>query len=203
MRRTLASLPALLAVGLALAGLAGCGATGAAAPAVPSLGAATGTVTGDQTAGGQAALVHAAAECIRHHGIPGYQEPVLTPGGQVYSDRRSIENASRSAQDAADHACHSLATRAGFDPTNEPPAPPALVAAGVKAAECMRANGLPNFPDPTARSPYTPAHGFGIQGNAIPSGGKQNPIYQQAAAACRSLLDAEIRASTLSSLSNG
>jgi len=71
------------------------------------------------------------------------------------------------------------------------------------AAECMRANGLPNFPDPTARSPYTPGHGFGIQGNAIPSGGKLNPLYQQAAAACRSLLDAEIRASTLSSLSNG
>jgi hypothetical protein len=67
----------------------------------------------------------------------------------------------------------------------------------------MRTNGLPSFPDPTAQSPYTPGHGFGIPGNAIPSGGKQNPVYQQAATACRPLLDAEIRASTLSSLSNG
>jgi hypothetical protein len=197
MRRTFASLPALLAVAAALAA---CGASGAAAPAVPSLGGATGTVISGQS---KAALVHAAAECIRRHGIPDYQEPVVTPDGQVYSDTRSIENAGRSAQDAADHACHSLATRAGFDPTNEPPAPPALVAAGVKAAECMRANGLPNIPDPTAQSPYTPGHGFGIQGNAIPSGGKLNPVYQQAAATCRSLLDAEIRASTFSSLSNG
>jgi hypothetical protein len=199
LKRTLASLPALLAAAVALAA---CGASGAAAPAVPSLGAATGTTTRGQNQG-KAALVHAAAECIRHHGIPRYQEPVVTPDGQVYSDTRSIQDAGQSAQDAADHACHSLATRAGFDPTNEPPAPAALVAAGVKAAECMRAKGLPNFPDPTAQSPYTPGHGFGIQGNAIPSGGKLSPAYQQAAGACRSLLDAEIRASTLSSLSNG
>jgi hypothetical protein len=197
MKRVLASLPALLAAAVALAA---CGASGAAAPAVPSLGAVTGTTTGGQ---GKAALVHAAAECIRHHGITRYQEPVVTPDGQVYSDTRSIQDAPQSAQDAADHACHSLATRAGFDPTNEPPAPPALVAAGVKAAECMRANGLPNVPDPTAQSPYTPGHGFGVQGNAIPSGGKLSPAFQQAAGACRSLLDAEIRASTLSSLSNG
>jgi hypothetical protein len=34
----------------------------------------------------------------------------------------------------------------------------------------------------------------------MPAGGKASPVYQRAAQACRSLLDDEIRASTLSSL---
>jgi hypothetical protein len=36
--------------------------------------------------------------------------------------------------------------------------------------------------------------------NEVPSGGKASPVYQTAAHACRSLLDDEIRASTLASL---
>src|ERR1700736_4973097 len=110
MRRTAVPAGALAALALALAA---CGATGAAAPAVPSLGTVTGTTTGGQGTQGKAALVHAAADCIRQHGIPGYQEPVLTPDGQVYSDTRSIQEAPQSVQDAADHACHALVTRAG------------------------------------------------------------------------------------------
>ena len=66
----------------------------------------------------------------------------------------------------------------------------------------MRAHGLPNVQDPTAQSDYTPGHGFGYTSNEVPSGGKANPVFQAAAHACRSLLDAEIRASTLTSLGN-
>lgn len=64
----------------------------------------------------------------------------------------------------------------------------------------MRAHGLPNDHDPTAQSPYTPGHGFGMTADEVPSGGKASPVYQTAAHACRSLLDDEIRASTLASL---
>src|SRR5450759_4527341 len=49
--------------------------------------------------------------------------------------------------------------RAGLNPGNEPPAPPQLVQAGVRAAECQRAHGLPDVHDPTANTPYTPGHG--------------------------------------------
>jgi len=66
----------------------------------------------------------------------------------------------------------------------------------------MRAHGLPNVQDPTAQTNYTPGHGFGLSGNEVPAGGKANPVYQAAAHACRSLLDAEIRASTLASLAS-
>ena len=75
--------------------------------------------------------------------------------------------------------------------------------AGVRAAECQRAHGLPNVKDPTANSPYTPGHGFGLTGDEVPTGGKASHGFQEAAHACRSQVDAEIRASTLSSLGSG
>ena len=72
----------------------------------------------------------------------------------------------------------------------------------MRSAECLRAHGLPNVQDPTAQTAYTPGHGFGFTRGEIPAGGKLDPAYQAAAHACRPLLDAEIRASTLASLGN-
>lgn len=181
--------------------LLGCGGAAASSPGVPTLGPAAGHGSASQgSSAARAATLHAAAQCIRQHGIPSYADPVLTASGQVYSDSRSIQNAPDAVVSAVQQACGTLAARAGLDPTNEPPAPPQLVGAGVRAAECLRAHGLPNFRDPTAQSPYTPGHGFGITGDEIPAGGKADPTYQAAAHACRALLDAEIRASTLASL---
>jgi hypothetical protein len=216
----------------ALAGallLAGCGGSATSSPGVPALSpAAQGQGAQGQAAQGQgtqgqgspsqgtrnqaptsqlsgsarAAALHAAAQCIRQHGVPSYADPVLTAGGQVYSDSRSIQDASQSVLNAVRQACGTLAARAGLDPSYEPPAPPQLVEAGVRSDECLRAHGLPNVQDPTAQTPYTPGHGFGYTAGEMPAGGKADPAYQAAAHACRALLDAEIRASTLASLGN-
>ena len=213
----------------ALAGallLAGCGGSATSSPGVPTLSQAPGQ-GGQGGQGGQegqgapgqgapsrgpkeptsqlsgsarAAALHGAAQCIRQHGIPSYADPVLTASGQVYSDSRSIQDAPAAVASAVQQACGTLAARAGLNPSYEPPAPPQLVEAGVRSAECMRAHGLPNFRDPTVQSPYTPGHGFGIAVGEIPAGGKLDPAYQAAAHACRAILDAEIRASTLASL---
>jgi hypothetical protein len=96
-----------------------------------------------------------------------------------------------------------LFTAAGLQPDDESPAPPQLVQAGVRAAQCLRANGLPNYRDPTSQSVFTPGHGFGVSADELPNNGrlgKTDPTVQRALSACRSLLDAEIAASTLSSL---
>jgi hypothetical protein len=178
--------------------LAGCGRPGS--PGVPALSQAAGQGTASQGSSARAAALHAAAQCIRQHGIPSYADPVLTAGGQVYSDSRSIQDAPQPVVDAVQQACGTLAAQAGLNPLSEPPAPPQLVEAGVRSAECLRAHGLPNVQDPTAQSPYTPGHGFGFSRNEIPAGGKADPTYQAAAHACRTILDAEIRASTLASL---
>ena len=207
--------PARCAAALLLAGwagsvlLAGCAAGDPAAPAVPTAAqSVAGTAAGQGGAGqggagqggaARAAALHQAAQCIRQHGIPSYADPVLTSGGRVYSDSRSIQDAPAATLSAVQQACGALAAQAGLSPADEPPAPPQLVEAGVRAAQCMRAHGLVNDADPSARTPYTPGHGFGMTASEVP-GGKTSPVFQQAAQACRSLLDAEIRASTLTSL---
>jgi hypothetical protein len=180
--------------------LAGCGGSGSAPAAVPSLSQGT---SGTQTAGSsRAAALHAAAQCIRQHGVPSYADPVLTASGAVYSDSRPIQDASASTLAAVTAACRTLGARAGLNPGNEPPAPPQLVQAGVRAAECQRAHGLPDVHDPTANTPYTPGHGFGMSGSEIPAGGKLSPAFQRAVHACQSQIFAEIRGSTLSSLAS-
>jgi hypothetical protein len=186
--------------------LAGCGGPAASSSGVPSLSPSSQTDAvgqqGQGSAGTRAAALHAAAQCLRQHGIPSYADPVLTAGGQVFTDSRSIQDASQSVLDAVRQACAALAARAGLVPDAEPPAPPQLVQAGVRSAECLRAHGLPNVYDPTAQTGYTPGHGFGFTRGEIPAGGKADPAYQAAAHACRAILDAEIHASTLASLSN-
>jgi hypothetical protein len=186
---------------LAVLGLLGAGCSSGASPAsVPRLSSASG---GHPAGGNRAAELHAAAQCIRQHGVPGYADPVLTASGAVYSDRRSIQDASQSVLDTVQAACGSVLAQAQLNPMHEPPAPPQLVQAGVRAARCMRAHGLPNDADPTANTPYTPGHGFGLSAGEVPSGGKLSRSFQQVIHACQRLDAAEIRASTLASLGQG
>jgi hypothetical protein len=200
------ALAAVVASAVLLA--AGCSSSGGGSPAVPSLSqSAPGAQGGGAQGNGgsdpaRASELHTAAQCIRQHGIPRYADPVLTPSGAVYSDSRSFQDASQSVVSAVQQACGTLMTEAGLNPFSEPPAPPQLVQAGVRAAECMRANGLPNVTDPTAQSPYTPGHGFELNGNEIPPGGKASPFWQHAAHVCHAQITAELQASTLGSLGN-
>ena len=193
---------AVLATGAVLVGLVtGCG--GAAGSSVPSLSGATTTAA---SSAGRAQALHAAAQCIRQHGIPSYQDPVVAPDGSVYTDQRSVQDAAgddRAYLDRLRSACQAQFQAADFNPADEPRATPELVAAGVAAARCMRAHGLPNMQDPTASTTFTPGHGFGLTASEVPPGGKTNPVFQQAGDACRAEIDAEINASSLSSLSHG
>jgi hypothetical protein len=182
--------------------LAGC--TSGTPSDVPHLGGGSAGVSG--SGGGQTSRLHAAADCIRSHGVPSYQDPVVDSSGHVYTDARSIQNLSSSQAQAIEQSCSTLIAAAGFSPADEPPAPPTLVAAGVKAAQCLRANGLPDYRDPKSSTHYTPGHGFGLTADEIPNNGalgKQDPSLQRAFSACRKLLDAEVRASSLSVLSHG
>jgi hypothetical protein len=189
---------------------AGCGSSHRS-PTVPSLGGASSSARTPAAAGGtgadRVAALHSAAQCIRDHGAPTYQDPVLTADGHVYTDARSIQDLDRKGRgtptlDAIRRACGTLFTAAGFQP-DEAPAPPQLVEAGVKAARCLRANGLPNYRDPTSSTAFTPGHGFGITSDEVPAGGKADPTVQRAFGACRDLLDEEIRQSTLGNLGHG
>jgi hypothetical protein len=198
-------------------GLVACGSSSPSSPTVPTAatsgsapGSAKGAASGSAQGSGKQGLaippgrstpeaVAAAVRCIRDHGIPGYKDPVITPDGAVYTDVRSFQDAPQSTAAAVVQACRALLVRAHLDPGSVPPAPPALVQAGVKTAECARAHGLPNMRDPNAQSPYTPGHGFGNTPDEI-GGGKDSPGFQAFRTACRAVIDAEINASSLASL---
>jgi hypothetical protein len=137
--------------------------------------------------------------CIRSHGIFAYQDPVITPAGDVFTDSRSFEEAPDAVRRAVQRACKRQLTAARLDPQRQPPAPPELVRAGVKTAQCARAHGIPRKKDPTSESPYTPGHGFGNSPNEIP-GGKSSPGFQEFGRACVHEIEAEIKASSLASL---
>jgi hypothetical protein len=199
-------------------GLIGLGTTGAcgdepSSPAVPRLSAdgsaATGTgadgstgnpnaVGGDSSAERRAKL-HAAAQCIREHGAPRYQDPLLTADGYVYTDEVSLREVEEAQMTAIEAACGDLIRAARFSMKDQGPPPPKVIQAGVRSAQCMRANGLPNVKDPTADSSFVPGKGFGLDPDTLPAGGKQDPTVRRALQACRGLLD-EVAA--LSSLGN-
>src|SRR2546423_1950467 len=128
---------------------------GATAPGQPGSGSPSGSKSGARSGpsvgagAGRAAALHAAAQCIRTHGVPTYQDPVLTADGHVYTDARSIQNLGEASKPSAKgggsgggntvldtirQACGPQLTAAGFLPDDESPAPPQLVQAGVVAA---------------------------------------------------------------------
>lgn len=218
---------AFAATAAVVAVIVGCGveATGAGVPTAPGTAAAGSTGGSDNTSSGgrtsagavppsvgysgqRLTQIRSASQCVRTHGVPNYQDAVLTADGHVYTDSRSIQDAVNrdpELERVLRQACADLFTAAGFAPNDESPAPPALVEAGVRAARCLRANGMTAVRDPDSSSPFTPGHGFGLTDDQMPDGGrlgKADPTVQRAFQACRTLLDAEIRASTLAELAH-
>jgi hypothetical protein len=143
---------ACIAAVATLAALAACG-TSHHSAAVPNL---TGSGGASGYGHSTSQTRHAAAQCVRTHGVPSYQDPVVTADGHVYTDMRSLHRLSAAQFNGLRQACGSQLTAAGFQLKDEPPAPPQLVQAGIRTARCLRAHGLPNYRDPTSSTPFAP-----------------------------------------------
>jgi hypothetical protein len=204
-----------IAAGVALISLGAAGACTKepAVPTVPRLGGAgagtsagTGAANPNAVGGDSSAArrekLHAAGQCIREHGAPNYQDPLLTADGYVYSDSVALRGLEQPQLTAIDTACHDLIRAAKFSVHDQGPAPLKLIQAGVKSAQCMRANGLPDYQDPTANSRFAPGKGFGLNAQSLPAGGKADPTVRRALDACRSVLDEEAALSSLGNLGN-
>jgi hypothetical protein len=114
------------------------------------------------------------AACMRSHGEPGYPDPqISSSGGQVHVqispgglDPNSPAFKSASGQ------CHRYLPNGGAPPHDTPQ----NRAQQVKYADCMRAHGVPNFPDPSQDG------GFDLPAGLNP----QAPRFEQAVQACHS-----------------
>jgi hypothetical protein len=86
------------------------------------------------------------AQCIRVHGVPGFPSPARS--GTV--SLGGIDLASAQYQTALQD-CQNLAPRgAQFQPFAAQRH--AILSSALKIAHCMRAHGIPNFPDPSPTS---------------------------------------------------
>ena len=124
----------------------------------------------------QAALAY--ARCMRAHGVPNFPDPDSNGDFHQLPEKTPQET-------AADHACHHL-LNAGAQMSQSR----VQHALGqlVKYARCMRAHGVPNFPDP-----QTTGGGIGQPGGIGFGGGPgfdprhPSPQFQAANRACQHL----------------
>jgi hypothetical protein len=165
--------------------LAACGGA-SATPGVASLAGSNNVTTTTVSRQTLSQLWHAAAECMRQHGVP-MADPVIGDGGgtKIQVGGPGLQ---KSAVDAASTACQSLfdaAMKAG--PGGRRPSP-ADAAKLVKSSQCMRAHGIRDFPDPSASG------GIRLGGSSAPGAGSStdlnpdNPAFQKAQTACQKLL---------------
>ena len=156
------------AVGFSLVG-AGCGG-GSKAPSVASLGTTSRAKT-TASAGAplspqqETAVDDAYAACINAHGA---QARAIRGGGVGFI----VTPDTRGRLPAAQHACRKLLPKGGL-PAPTPAQNAQFVAQALKLSQCMRSNGVPNFPDPTS-------HGLHIGNNIDP----QSPQFQAAQKKC-------------------
>ena len=166
-----ALLIALLAVAVAVVAAAAtaCSSSSSSSPpAAPSH--ATGRV---HSAGGPLAF----SACMRSHGVPSFPDPTSNGGVSIQVQPGSGIDPNSPAFQSAQRACQSLLP-AGK--TSGGSVSPTVRARILRYAACIRAHGVPNYPDPT------------FNGNAVNFGNlsginPNSPAYQSALSACASL----------------
>lgn len=110
--------------------MAGCGSTGPL----------SGTVT-DSAGGSNHAIEF--SQCMRANGVPSFPDP--GPRGYQLGPGSGIDLGSPAARRAM-NACEKYLNQTG----HPPPVPASVRRQELEFASCMRANGVPNFPDPDA-----------------------------------------------------
>jgi hypothetical protein len=114
------------------------------------------------------------ARCVRAHGVPNFPDP--NANGQ---EPPSVKDISKSPRfPAASNACRSLIPSGGTNAQFR-----ADLREYVRFAECMRAHGVPNFPDPATDPDGSPV--FNLQHAGIDT---QSPQVKAAALGCMSRL---------------
>ncbi|MEU8080501.1 hypothetical protein AB0B31_34215 [Catellatospora citrea] len=110
------------------------------------------------------------SQCIRDNGVPNFPDPEFADGGGV--SLSAPEGVSKERVDAAMVACRQYAPGGGGKRKLDP----ARLEQLRKLAQCMRAEGVVNFPDPTDE-------GIQADGNQ-PGMSLDDPKFQAAMKAC-------------------
>jgi hypothetical protein len=110
----------------------------------------------------------------------------LLPGAN--RRRGQLRRAARIVAALAGVALLCAACGGGSAPTTAPPGSPGgsnSADTGVAFSQCMRAHGVPNFPDPNPSTPWKPFSGPYLQQAGVDPG---SPQFQPASRACQHLM---------------
>jgi hypothetical protein len=115
------------------------------------------------------------AQCMRSHGEPGFPDAT---GQGAFRLPASIQTTTARFQ-SADDACQKLLPHGGtgFSPAGRQSA----ISKALQFSECMRAHGIPAFPDPVSG-------GKGVSFPPASGVDPRSPQFQSAQRACQSLL---------------
>ncbi|HTD10098.1 MAG TPA: hypothetical protein VK680_14530 [Solirubrobacteraceae bacterium] len=103
----------------------------------------------DSASPGSEAVAYSA--CVRAHGVPNFPDPKVTVSGNGVKVAIGI-NPSISSNPhfkSAQQACNKLLPGGGPGGESSHPISPQEQSQYLKAAACIRAHGIPSFPDPT------------------------------------------------------
>jgi hypothetical protein len=159
---------------MALTGLLVTACGGGSSPAASATGGSASASGGSTRV--QAALAY--ARCMRSHGVPDFPDP--DSNGNFHVGNNSVSSQETAANQVCNHLLN-VGTQLNAAQTQH------TLSQLVKYAQCMRAHGVPNFPDP-----QTTNGGIGVPGGfTFDTAGRnldqKSPQYQAAAQACQSL----------------
>jgi hypothetical protein len=182
---TRSAVAAVLALGV---GLTACG--GGASPTVAHLGATTTTAAPTGSGPVRPTLAQATqfAQCMRSHGVPGFPDPSAGPnGGFGFQINGNTLGATQSQMQTARNVCGHFLPNNGVAPALTP----AQQQAFLDWAACIRAHGVPNFPDPKfSGGGVQISIGAGNVGGSASGESGPPPQLQAAQKACQAKLPA-------------
>jgi hypothetical protein len=179
---------------IALASLAitaaGCGGK-PASTGVAQLPSSTTTTTSSEsggsptTAASKDRAIQRYASCMRSHGVPKFPDPKASSGGMSLTIGPGSGVDPNAPQfKTAEKACHKLMPGGGKAPS--PAQQAKALAQMLKFSACMRAHGLPDFPDPTTSSDGGIQLSIGSKkGSSL---NPRSPLFQAAQKACQSVM---------------
>jgi hypothetical protein len=147
--------------------------------------AACGSSSSTPRAAGKVDPMVAFATCMRANGVPNFPDPGTNGNGGIEIQQRAGSGQSLSVNGVSVNApafqsamqrCRSKLPNGG----HPPPLSAARKQAMLKFAQCMRAHGLANFPDPT----FGPGGGVGLEFRHGSGINPSSPAFRQAQAAC-------------------
>lgn len=167
---------AVLVAGAAI-GLAACSGSGSSSPQVASLGKNSGDASPHTTttapAGSPAQLLDEWASCMRSHGDPGQIDPTVDANKVIQITLGAGYNGQGLRGESG--ACGTYLSAAQTALGGGTPPASSSEATGLKFARCMRANGVPDYPDPTGNNQV---------GHSTSGSDPNNPTFVAASTLC-------------------